>query len=456
MSGLNSIMDTSLSAMFAAQAGLATTGHNIANANTPGYSRQSVLVAARQPNYMSYGAIGRGVEIQGIRRITDDFLQNNLRTQSARMESYSATDSTLNEIENILGSVDNDHLGDSLTNFFNSWAALAQPPINTSLKQDVVNNAVSLINDFHGISNSLDSLEADIQKNIEVEITNLNGLLDQVGDLNKQIMAAETNGQPANDLRDERDRVITEVSGIADVSVLERDDGSKDIILAGRTMVARDSVTHFESTYTSVPGGYKMTIVANGQKSQVPLSTGKLSGLLDSLNTQVTNVRDQLDGVAKQLITEVNNLHTQGRTPLSSGQTFFTGDSMHTINVNSMLLADPDLVAMGRTSDEGDSALAQEIADLAQAGVDGPGSRSVTDTYRSLLTDVASKRSSYSMMVDNQSNVVATLQSRMNSVSGVSLDEEGANMVKYQNSYNAAAKVITTVQAVFETLLNMV
>ena len=111
MPGLNSIMDTSLSALFAAQAGLATTGHNIANANTPGYSRQTVLFAARRPDMTSVGAIGRGVDVQGIRRIQDEFLLNNLRSQTARGESYGSVDSALSEVESILGSIDNDHLG---------------------------------------------------------------------------------------------------------------------------------------------------------------------------------------------------------------------------------------------------------------------------------------------------------------------------------------------------------
>ena len=118
MPGLNSIMDTSLSALFAAQTGLATVGHNIANANTPGYSRQEVNFAARRPDILPYGAIGRGVEIDGIRRIQDDFLVNNLRVQTSRLESYSAVDSALYEMEAILGSVDNDHLGNALNNFF--------------------------------------------------------------------------------------------------------------------------------------------------------------------------------------------------------------------------------------------------------------------------------------------------------------------------------------------------
>ncbi len=456
MGGLNSIMDNSLSALFAAQAGLATAGHNIANANTPGYSRQEVLFTPRRPSIMPYGAIGRGVEIQGVRRIQDEFLQNNLRIQNARLESYTQTDTTLYEIEAILGSVDNDHLGNSLTKFFNSWNSLAQPPINPNLKQTVVEMGKSLVADFHAMNDSLDDLAGQIEVSIQAEISNLNRMLNQVGDMNQQIMAAETNGEPANDLRDQRDLLITEISKIAEVSVLERDDGTKDIIMAGRTMVARDRVTEFTSTYRQGDNGYEMVIVTEGTLQDVKLSTGRLQGLMDSRDIQIREVRDQLDAVAKKVVDEVNALHTQGRTATSSGQTFFTGDSMHTIELNTAIANNSSLVATGRTSEPGDNELALQIANLANVSAGGPNEQTVTDEYRSLLINVASKRSSFEFLVENQGNVVASLETRLASVAGVSLDEEGANMVRFQNGYNAAAKVISTVQQMYDTLLNMV
>jgi len=456
MPGLNSIMDTSLSALFAAQAGMATTGHNIANANTPGYSRQDVMYSARRPDILPYGALGRGVEVMGIRRIQDEFLLSNLRVQTSRLQSYTAVDSALYEVEAILGSVDNDHLGNAMNNFFNSWNALAQPPMNTTLKQDVLASAVSLVNDFHGVNESLNDLEANIEDNIQMEITNLNGLLTEVANMNEQIMAAEVNGEPANDLRDQRDLLITQISEIAEVSVLEREDGTKDLILAGRTMVTRDSVTLFQSTYRQTGNGYQMTVVTQGNMMEVNLSPGRLQGLLSSRDVQVRNVREQLDQVAAKLVSEVNALHTQGRTSTSSGLSFFTGDSMHTIDVNSAILADAGLIATGRTDAEGDNEIALAIANLSNVGLDGPGSEAVGDRYRALLIDVAANRRSFEFMVQNQQNVVASLETKMASVSGVSLDEEGANMVRYQNSYNAAAKVVSTVQEMYDALMNMI
>ncbi len=456
MPGLNSIMDTSLSALYAAQAGMSTSSHNIANVNTQGYSRQDVTFAARRPDILPYGALGRGVEITGIRRIQDEFLMNNMRIQSSRLASYSATDSTLYEIEAILGSVDNDHLGDAMNEFFNAWNTLATPPVSESNKYNVVAKAESLVRDFHAINDSLDDLEANIDDNIQLEISNLNNLLHSVAGMNEQIMAAESNGEPANDLRDQRDLLINQISEIAEVSVLEREDGTKDVILAGRTLVARDSVTEFESTYINTGQGYKMAVVTGGRHSEVNLSPGRLEGLMSSRDAQITQVREGLDKVARQLIDEVNDLHRQGRTDSSSGLAFFSGDSMHTISVNEAIRSNNLLVATGSTTADGDNTIALAIANLQNQSASGTSGETIGDRYRSLLTTVASQRSSYEFLVENQDNVVAALEAKMASVSGVSLDEEGANLVRYQNSYNAAAKVISTVQDMYDTLLNMV
>jgi len=391
-----------------------------------------------------------------VRRIQDEFLLNNLRIQSARLESYSQTDTALYEIEAMLGSVDNDHLGNSLTKFFNAWNSLAQPPINPSLKQTVVETAKGLVGDLHSMNDSLDDLAGEINVSIQAEITNLNRMLKQVGDMNKQIMGAETNGEPANDLRDQRDLLITNISKIAKVSVLEREDGTKDVILAGRTMVARDHVTEFTSSFRKGSDGYQMVILTEGTLQDVSLSTGKLQGLLNSRDVQIEGVREKLDAVARTLISDVNAIHTQGRTSTSSGQAFFTGDSMHTIEINNAIANNSSLVATGRTSEVGDNGLALEIANLGNVSAGGSSKPTVSDVYRNLLVDVASQRSSFEFLVENQSNVVASLQAKLASVAGVSLDEEGANMIRYQNGYNAAAKVISTVQQMYDALLNMV
>jgi len=448
-------MDTSLSAMFAARVGLSSASHNIANANTPGYNRQEALFAARRPQMMRYGALGRGVEIEGIRRIQDEFLVTNLRSQHSRLESYTQVDSTLYEIEAILGSVDNDHLGNSLNAFFNAWGDLSTAPFDDSLKQAVVSAAASVVADFRSIDDSLTDLEQSIENSVQLEIGNLNELLGQIAEMNKQIAAVEVGGVTANDLRDQRDLLITEVSKIAKVSVLERDDGTKDIILAGRTMVTRDHAEQFQYAWQRNGDIYEMTVVTHGNMRQVELSTGRLEGLMSSRDTYVTNVREQLDEVAAMLIEQVNSLHVEGNSGTTTGLPFFTGTSAHTIDVIEAIKQNSALVATSRSGLAGDNDIALAIAALSGTGVTESGDPSVGDTYRNLLVNVATQRSQFEFMVENQQNVVNAIETKIASVSGVSLDEEGANMIKYQNAFSASARVVTACQDMYEALLNM-
>lgn len=459
MPSLNAIMDNSLSGMFLARIALQTVSHNIANANTPGFSRQDVLVSARRPLNLSYGQLGRGVQIEQVRRLTDSFLQQKQRAQGARLESYAQIDSTLQEVEAILGSVSSDHLGASLTAFFNAWSDLATPPINSSLKQAVVSAAQAVVTDFRATASSLDDLERSLNDGLGREVTNLNSLLRQVADLNNQILYVESASAAANDLRDQRDAAILEVSKLARVSVLEREDGTVDLVLSGRTVVTRGNAETLELNRVFVDGTERAEIVAARSQSPVTLAEGKLQGMIAARDEHVRALRERLDDLAKLLADRVNALHTQGRTASSSGLLFFTGDSAGTLALNPALVAGPasaELVASSRSGLEGDNDIAREIAALASEPLEAGGSESLLDRYNTLIVDTASSRSSYQFLLENQQNVVETVEGRLEAIRGVSLDEEGANLVRYQNAYDAAARVVTVAAEMFETLLTMV
>jgi flagellar hook-associated protein 1 FlgK len=452
MAGLNGIMDSSLSALLAAQLGMATTSHNISNSATRGYSRQDMILAARRPSVLGYGSLGTGVEVMGIRRIQDQLLLGNLRNQNARLGSFDVMDQTLREIEGLLGSVDNDHLGNALSNFFASWNDLAQPPFNESLKVGVVQSAETLVEEFHNMDSALRDLERDLAARVAAEVQELNRLLEEVGELNGQIILAEAGGGSANDLRDRRDLVINNISSIAAITTRERDDGSLDLVMAGRTMVSRDRVTLFEDSVLVQGSGFTVGVVTAGNQQQVSLSPGRLEGLLTSQRDHVASLRNQLDDVAAQLVDQVNEWHTLGQTA-GGGRVFFTGSTLADIAVNEALVSDPNLVATGRSGLSGDNELALAIAAL---GDNAPGRISVGEAYRGVITEVAGNSGNVAFLMESQEGVVASLEARMASISGVSLDEEGARLVQYQNSYNAAAKVIQTVQEMYDTLLGMI
>jgi flagellar hook-associated protein 1 FlgK len=273
--------------------------------------------------------------------------------------------------------------------------------------------------------------------------------------LNGQIATAEIGSGTANDLRDQRDQILTQIAEFAEVTIDERSDGSVDVILAGRTMVTRGSYEQLETTtIRTADGDRSMIVTVNGQP--VDLAHGYLEGLLTARDVHVVAMRQQLDDVVSELITSVNELHVQGRSGGVTGIPFFVGDSLQTIGVAEAIRNDPSLVATSRSGASGDHDIALAIAALADQGRGGPGDPSINERYRGVLVDLAGRRSSFAFLLDNQDSVIESVRVKIASVSGVSLDEEGANMVRYQNTYTAAAKVIATVQEMYESLLQMI
>ncbi len=458
MSSLVGIMDVSLSAMFAARVGLQTVSHNIANANTPGYSRQSVILGTRLPDARSYGFIGRGVAVEGVRRYTDTFLTAQYQSQSSTLASYEQIDSTLKEIEGVFGSVDNDHLGDAITAFFNAWSQISNAGSENSVRASVVSTARNLAADFRSMSNSLDALEGSLDDALVDEIASLNDLFDHVALLNQQITSGETTGIAANEVRDRRDYIINQISELTQISTIERTDGSVDVILAGRTMVSHDTATHVERAWEQAPGSsLELHVYVAGSRVELDLSEGRIQGLYDSYDVHVNDVRANLDDLAALISERVNELHLQGRSGSSSGRVFFVGEGASAFAVNQALVDDPNLVVTSRSGLPGDNDLALEIAALPDTSLTGEaGGNTLRDDYRTLLIELASDRARFEFLVDNQQNIVAATESRLSSIRDVSIDEEAANMIQLQNSYDAAARVVTVVQEMFDTLLTMV
>lgn len=456
MSGLTSIMDNSLSGMFLARLAMQTVSHNIANANTPGFSRQDVVVTARTPQQFAYGSIGRGAQVDQVRRLTDSFLVQKQRGQEARLASYDQIDSNLGEVEAIFGSVSNDHIGTSLSAFFNAWSDLASPPLSDTHKNAVVSAAAGLVTDIRSTASSLDDLEQSLNDGVASDLETLNGLLQQVADLNRQILYTESSHGAANDLRDQREGVILEVSKLTKASAIERDDGSVDLVIKGRTVVTRGEATLLDLRRDTGAQGQTASVVTRDGQVPVELDEGKIQGMITARDGTVRDARAKLDELTGSLVRSVNALHTQGRTANSGGLLFFTGDTADTIALNPAIETDNSLVAGSRSGLSGDTDIAQAIAKLATQAGDGEGSQSLMDKYNGLIVDVASRRSSYQFLLENQQNVVDTLSSRLESVRGVSLDEEGANLVRYQNAYDAAARVVTVASEMFKTLIDMV
>ncbi len=455
---LNSIMQIGLTGMFSAGASMQTSSHNIANANTPGFSRQRAITGSKQGMLTAYGVLGSGTEVMDIRRLTDQFLVTHHRDQMALMNQFDTESMALQSVEVIFGSVDNNHLGEAMTQFFNSWSTLATPPHNEVLRVDVLNTAERLALDFNAMSRSLEDLGNDLDDQLAVGVNRLNMMLDQVAAFNQQIVVGESSHSAANDLRDQRDILLADISKMARADVLERGDGSVDVIISGRTVVSRNHVQHLEVTHEESDelqrGSAKITV--KGGRYDLDISEGQLKGLINARETQVLGARVRLDEMAKTLIDKVNEIHVQGLSDGGRGLMFFTGDSAATIAINTQLVDNPEYIATSRSNLSGDKDIALEIAALGQNGTDVANHMSMTELYSALIVEIASDTAASDFRVQSQQQLVDALDARLESVRGVSLDEEAANLALYQNVYQANARVITAVQEMFDSVLTMV
>jgi len=455
---LNSIMRIGLSGMFSAGASLQTTGHNIANASTAGYSRQRTLTGAQRGQSLTYGVLGTGTQVLDVRRMTDEFLTGRLRAQDARLSQFDTVDLALGDVEAIFGSVENNHLGTVMSEFFNAWSSLASPPVNLTLQENVADSADRLAAGFRDMSASLDELSRDLDTRLQNGVDRLNALLTNVADLNRLIVMTESSATSANDLRDQRSAVLDEIAQLTQAETIERDDGTVDVLIGGRTVVTREhvqalTVARDDGDGTGA-GAARVTTVAGGY--DVELGEGSLQGLIEARDEQVLHARARLDEVAAALIERVNALHSQGRTADGSGVLFFTGDSAANIALNPALADDPTRVAASRSGLEGDTDIALEIAALGQSGTSVVDGRSLTEMFNSLVLDLASRSAASGDRLTSQTQLVESLGTRLDSIRGVSLDEEAANLALFQNAYEANAKVIAMVQDMFDTILTMV
>ncbi len=455
---LGSIMQIGLTGMFAAGASMQTSSHNIANASTPGFSRQRAVTGSARGMLTAYGVLGSGTQVMSIQRQTDQFLIAHRRDQMSMMTQYDTEDMALQNIEVIFGSMDNNHLGDAMTQFFNSWSSLATPPHNEVLRRDVLGSAERLALDLNAMSNSLENLGNDLDDQIASSVNSLNMMMDNVAQLNRQIIVGETSNSTANDLRDQRDILLGQISELARADVIERDDGTVDVIISGRTVVTRDHVQHLEVTHSDSEelqrGAAKITV--KGGRYEVDLPEGHLKGLVSAREESVLGARQGLDELSRILIDKVNELHGQGLSDGGRGLLFFTGDSAATIAVNSQLVDNPQYLATSRTNLTGDTDIALEIAALGQSGTDVDKGMSMNELFSALVVDLASDTAASQFRVEGQQQTIDALDARLESVRGVSLDEEAANIALYQNAYQANARVISAVQEMFESVLTMV
>ena len=457
MIGPSQILDIGRRSLFAHQYALAVTSHNVANVNTPGYSRQRVIFEPTLPLRVPQGFLGTGVDIARIERIRDHFIDLQVQDQISQVEEWERGDNLLKQIESLINEPSEFGLSEAITDFFNAWQDVANDPEESGPRTVLVGKATILSNTFHRQKNHLQSIVEELNTEIDGLVTQINSCSKQIAKLNERIVALESIGHPANDLRDKRDKLVNEIAKFVDVQTSENEDGSLAVYVNYKIIVDRITTIELTTKYDS-RHGMKFKDIFYQDERLIPAS-GQIKGIFMVRDSEIPEYLDDLDKLARNVINEINTLHRSGSgLNGSSGNDFFKGNSAGTIGVREEIANDVALIAASGSGSPGDGTNALQIAELADKLTMSEGSRDFTfsDFYSSLVSKIGSSSEFSAEMMESEKLLLTQLENYQQSISGVSLDEEMVNMINYQHAFEAAARIIQTADEIFGTIINMV
>ena len=451
---LQSLLSIARSALLTHQRALDVTGHNIANANTPGYSRQRLELTAETPLYGALFSVGRGVLASALTRARDPFNDGTFREQSAALGLAGTLQDHLGRIEAVLHEPSDTGIASSLDGLFGSFSDLASDPTNSASRDQVRSAAQRLASQLNAADASLGRALQDAGDQMRSQVTQVNGLLRQISDLNGQIQATGGPEHIASDLMDQRDNLLDQLSQYGDVRVLDRGDGSVGVLFGGSLVVDPGLLQQLD--VRAVGSGLGIGIAGG---SPIQLAQGSLRGLADMTQTWLPQAKQQLDTLAGALVEQVNALHRTGFSLSgATGLDFFdpAGTTAGTIALSSTLLASSDNIAASDVVGPGGNGVALQLAALRDAPLATLGGRTLRDYHIALAGWVGTGVQDAGRDVDASSTLLDRADALRQSVSGVSVDEEMINLMSEQQAYSAAARLVTVADSMMQEILNMI
>lgn len=509
------------SGLFAAQRALDITGHNIANTNTIGYSRQRLNQSAQDPMNINggQGQLGLGVKMQFISQVRDEMLDIKYRQEVNTLGEWEEKYTSITQVESIFNEPSETGIRTVMDNFFEGVNALTKDPSNPTTRAVFLQKAIGLAQNFNDMHQRFEKMVGDANQEVEASVRSINSMATQIAQLNKQIMEAELDGSRANDLRDARNVVIDDLSKLVDLEVknIPINEGKMStltILIQGTPLVS-----HVDTNVLVLETGKDHPMYTDGQnmnpkrydlenvkvsnikwESGSSLNQEKLGGSIGGQLQQRDGFKDETKGIpyymrflsefANEFAQKINAIHKVGfalNGTSASGEDLFKGDlttssptpplsrfiSAADIKVNQALLADPTKLALGGVNgspdnnvnvlkmlelrNDTDFTIAMNYGDEAANTVTSTvtlGEGKPEDVLKTIIASLGVDGQEAKRMYSNQQYLTEEVDSFRLSVSAVSQDEEMANMIKYQHAYNAAARMITTIDEMIDVIIN--
>ena len=445
-------------ALLSHQHSLTSIGHNIANVSTAGYSRQQVMLESSKPYEDTTGTYGTGVQVATVRQIRDLFLTAQYREENGELGRWDAMDRTMSQVENIFTEPNENQLNDLMDNFFNAWQNLTTAADSQTARSSIREQAMLLINALQQASRRLSTVIDNLDDDVSGGVEELNKMASQISDINQEIAFMEVGGNKANDLRDRRDYLIDQLSRKVDVTQIEESTGSVRVFIGAMEYIGSGHYSALDTETEATEITTVQQIIWKGTGTRLGVVGGELSSLIEARDVVIPDYINRLDALVYRLVTEVNALHRVGYgSNNQTGVNFFdpNGLTAATIDLSQEVKNSLANVAASSAADSpGNNQIALSIAQLKSAQVMENGSSTMSEYYYSLIGLIGTRAEEATDTKENYELVLEQLEFSRQSIQGVSLDEEMTNLIQAQHAYDAAAKVIMTIDDALGTIVD--
>jgi flagellar hook-associated protein 1 FlgK len=448
MSSLNASLATALSGLVAEQGALQVTTNNVANANTPGYTQERPVLVSSDPYEADPLTFGTGVTLQSVESIRDPLLESQIQQQTQAQGQFSTLASALAQTQvNFISSTSD--IGTSISNFFDSVNQLSTNPSNLSLRQGVLTAAGNLATSFSTTANNLTQQQGSLDASVVQTVAQINQLTAQIAQLNGKVSTLENAGESAGAFGDQRQQAIDQLSALVDVAVIPSGNTLTLTTTSGSPLVIGQQSFQLTTQLNSV--GLN-DVYSQGKDITSQITSGQLGGTIQARDQQIPAIQAQLNTLASGLANAVNTVQAGGfDLNGAAGTSLFSGTG--TAASLAVAITNPALIAASSDGTVGSNGNAEAMYALNnQAFVGG---QTPTDYYSGIVFNVGNATANASAEQSASALALQQLNDQRSSVSGVSLDQEAANMVQYQDAYQASAQVITTINDMMYTVINM-
>jgi len=456
---ISALLNTAKESLLSHQLAIDVTGSNIANVNTPGYSRQTAIFNSTGVMDVRSGVLQIGVDVSGIERVYDNYLESQIIQQSQLVGYQETKAGILSNVETIFDESKGGGFAELLGRFWGNWEDLSGDPDGQVQRSAVLNTAESLAAMFRDMSAGLKDIRSNTEQEISSVVTQINSIVSAIGDLNEQIIGAGSTQGNANVMLDNRTELLKSLGNLIDINTVEGRDGSIKVFLSDGGLLVDGTMTRSLALESRSTDPSVSDIVFTDQPGEAitnSIKQGKLGALLDVREEIIPRYLGLLDTLAKGIADEVNAVHRAGFDRYrNTGINFFDPvTKAEDMRVNAEISGDINRIAASSTVlGDGDNAL--KLSELGQKQLLNGGLSTFGDYYTSIVGQIGQDVANCNWSVEHQNNIMEHLTNLRESISGVSVDEEMVKLIKYQLGYNAAGKLCSVVDEMLDTLMSI-